>query len=87
MSDTRKNQPSDNVKYVDPFIKKLEQTYPSKKIILVDERFTSKIALRSMIDGGLKKKQRQDKELVDKISAVVILQSYLENRQFIRERQ
>ena len=81
------NQPSDNVKYVDPFIKKLEQTYPSKKIILVDERFTSKIALRSMIDGGLKKKQRQDKELVDKISAVVILQSYLENRQFIRERQ
>jgi len=81
------NQPSDAVKYVNPFLRKLEVTYPSKKIILMDERFTSKIAFQSMIDGGLKKKQRQDKGLIDKISAAIILQSYLENRQFIRERQ
>ncbi len=81
------NQPSDAVKYVNPFLRKLEATYPSKKIILMDERFTSKIAFQSMIDGGLKKKQRQDKGLIDKISAAIILQSYLENRQFIRERQ
>lgn len=76
------NQPSDSVKYINPFIKKLHEAYPAKKIVLMDERFTSKIAFQSMIDGGLKKKQRQNKELVDKISATIILQSYLESRQF-----
>ena len=74
------NQPSQSVKYINPFIKKLEQTYPDKKIVLADERFTSKIAFQSMIAAGLKKKQRQNKELVDQISAALILQGYLESR-------
>ncbi|MBN2610958.1 MAG: Holliday junction resolvase RuvX [Bacteroidales bacterium] len=72
------NQPSESVIYINPFIKKLEKTYPAKKIILTDERFSSKIAFQTMIDGGLKKKQRQDKAMVDKISAAIILQSYLD---------
>ncbi|MBN2214087.1 MAG: Holliday junction resolvase RuvX [Bacteroidales bacterium] len=74
------NQPSESVKYIRPFVEKLVQLYPEKKISLMDERFTSKIAFRSMIDGGLKKKQRQNKELVDQISAALILQGYLEYR-------
>ena len=75
------NQPSESVRYINPFIKKLEETYPLKKIVLVDERFTSRIAFQTMIDGGLKKKQRQDKGLIDKISAAIILQSFLESSQ------
>ena len=50
------------------------------KIELIDERFTSKIAFQSMIDGGLKKKARQDKDLVDEVSATLILQSYMEQQ-------
>ena len=76
------NQPSESVKYINPFVKKLERIYPDKKIVLVDERFTSKIAFQSMIEAGLKKKQRQNKELVDQISAALILQGYLESRKF-----
>ncbi len=74
------NQPSQSVKYVNPFIRKLKQIYPDKKIVLMDERFTSKIAFQSMIEAGLKKKKRQNKELVDQISAALILQGYLEIR-------
>jgi putative Holliday junction resolvase len=73
------NQPSESVKYINPFIRKLERLYPEKKIVLMDERFTSKIAFQSMIEAGLKKKQRQNKELVDQISAALILQGYLES--------
>ena len=74
------NQPSESVNYINPFIKKLKKTYPEKHIHLIDERFTSQMALRTMIDGGVKKKDRQDKSLVDKISASIILQSFLDNR-------
>lgn len=52
------NQPSDSVKHLDPFIKKLGKLFPEKPIHFVDERFTSKMALRTMIDGGVKKKDR-----------------------------
>lgn len=72
------NLPSESVKYIDPFIDKLKKTYPEKEILLMDERFTSKIAFQSMINGGLKKKKRTDKGMIDKISANLILQSYLE---------
>ncbi len=72
------NLPSESVKYIEPFINKLKKLYPDKEIFLMDERFTSKIAFQSMINGGLKKKQRADKGLVDKISANLILQSYLD---------
>jgi putative Holliday junction resolvase len=55
----------------------LEKEFPSQKIVLMDERFTSKMAFQSMIDSGMKKKQRQEKGTVDMISAAIILQSYL----------
>ena len=74
------NQPSESVTYINPFIKKLKKTYPEKHIYLADERFTSQMAMRTMVEGGVKKKGRQDKSMVDKISASIILQSFLDNR-------
>jgi putative Holliday junction resolvase len=74
------NQPSESVKYIDPFIKKLKKKYPDITIHCVDERFTSQMALRSMIDGGVKKGNRQDKSMIDRISASIILQSWLDLR-------
>jgi putative holliday junction resolvase len=73
-SDTHNSQP------VRDFKKKLEELFPDKKVHLVDERFTSKMAFQTMIDGGLSKKQRQNKALVDQISATIILQSFLQGR-------
>jgi putative Holliday junction resolvase len=58
----------------------LKRTFPAVKVERMDERFTSKMAFQTMIDGGLKKKARQDKELVDQISATIILQSYLNKK-------
>ncbi len=60
-----------------PFIKKLKKAFPDIPIKRIDERFTSKMAFQTMIDSGLKKKQRRNKALVDEISATIILQSYL----------
>lgn len=78
------NQPSESVKHVVPFVNRLKKVFPEMKISYMDERFTSKIALQTMIDGGLKKKSRQDKELVDAISAAILLQSYLDYKQNIK---
>jgi putative Holliday junction resolvase len=74
------NQPSETVKYLKPFIRKIEKLFPEKAIHLVDERFTSGMAFKTMIDGGVRKKGRQDKSLVDRISASIILQSFLDKR-------
>jgi putative Holliday junction resolvase len=74
------NQPSESVKYINPFIRKLKKTFPGKIIHLVDERFTSKIAKQTMIAGGVKKKERQNKSMIDKISASIILQSFIDSR-------
>ncbi len=74
------NQASDAVRYINPFLGRLRKLYPDIDVKLVDERFTSKIAFQTMIDAGLKKKARQNKALVDTISATIILQSYLEQR-------
>lgn len=74
------NQASEAVRFINPFLKKLTKTYPDMMVKLVDERFTSKMAHQTMIDAGLKKKARQNKALVDTISATIILQSYLEQR-------
>ena len=71
------NTPSDSEALIVPFIKMLEKEFPNITIKRVDERFTSKIAFQTMIDSGLKKKQRKNKALVDEISATLILQSYL----------
>jgi putative Holliday junction resolvase len=72
------NQMSEAVKFIDPFIKKLKKEFPNIGIERYDERFTSKMAFDTMITAGLKKKDRQNKETIDKISAVLILQSYME---------
>lgn len=72
------NTPSEAAKDVDAFLKQLEKHFPSIPVTLEDERFTSVLAHRAMIDGGMKASQRRDKESVDKISAAIILQSYLD---------
>jgi putative Holliday junction resolvase len=74
-----KNRPSDSSKYIEPFVRKLKKTYPDIKIERFDERFTSVIAQKAILESGVKKKKRQDKSLVDTISAVIILQSYMDS--------
>lgn len=74
------NQPSQSESLIKPFLKKLKSNFPRISIIRIDERFTSKIASRTIIDLGLKKSQRQNKLLVDQISATLILQSYLDSK-------
>jgi len=74
------NSESESMKFIKPFVKKLQAQFPNIPVQFVDERFTSKMAQQAMIDGGLKKKQRQNKALVDTISATLILQSYLEQK-------
>lgn len=65
---------------IQKFLKQFSEVFPEMKIVRVDERFTSKMAFQTMIDSGLKKKQRQNKALVDEISATIILQEYLYNK-------
>lgn len=72
------NEASESVRYINPFLKKFQVQFPEIKLEIFDERFTSKMAFQTMIDGGLKKQRRQDKALVDGISATIILQNYLE---------
>ena len=72
--------PSENMERVQQFVNRWRKAMPAIPIQLYDERFTSVIAHRAMIDGGLRKKARQDKALVDEISATIILQSYMESK-------
>lgn len=74
------NAPSESEALIKPFLKQLSKAFPEMPIEREDERFTSKMAFRTMIDSGLKKKQRQDKALVDEISATIILQAYLNRK-------
>ena len=76
------NQPSESMKYITPFVNTLKKKLPNMPIEFSDERFTSVLAHRAMIDGGLKKKDRQNKALVDEISATIILQDYLEFKKY-----
>lgn len=71
------NTPSESEAFIQPFLKKLSGRFPSIRIERQDERFTSKMAFRSMIESGVRKKKRQSKALIDEISATLILQSYL----------
>ena len=71
-------QLSEAEKYIIPFLNWFKKKYPGIKVERVDERFTSKIAEKAMIEGGIKKMTRRNKALVDKTSAVIILQSYLD---------
>ena len=74
---TMNNQPSESVKYIDPFIARFRKLFPTVALHLADERFTSRMAMKAMIDGGVKKSGRRDKALIDRISASIILQSWL----------
>lgn len=72
------NSASESEHLIQQFIRNMNNAFPGLKVERMDERFTSKMAFQTMIDSGLKKKARQNKELVDEISATIILQSYLE---------
>ncbi len=74
------NTASEAVVYINPFLRKFKMIYPDLKLELIDERFTSRLAAMTMLEGGLKKKDRQNKGMVDAISATIILQSYMERK-------
>lgn len=76
------NTPSENQKNIDAFVNRFKKLYPSMAIEFVDERFTSVLAQRTILDAGIKKKDRRNKALVDEISAVIILQSYMESKRY-----
>jgi len=78
------NKASEAVIYINPFLKKFQLKYPDIQLEIIDERFTSKIAFQTMIDGGVKKQKRQNKAMVDGISATIILQNYLEQKRFLQ---
>lgn len=71
-------QPSQSAEFIEPFVKLLAKTFPGIPVERVDERFTSKMASQAILQSGAKKKDRQDKSLVDMVSAAIMLQSYLE---------
>jgi len=70
--------PSEAIRYIDPFVKWFRKEFPSIPVDLYDERFTSRMAERSLLEAGVPRSARRDKSLVDKISASLILQSYLD---------
>ena len=76
------NELSENMKYVKAFVAQLKRALPDVPVEYYDERFTSVLAHKAMLEGGLKKKKRQETGLVDEISAVIILQSYLEHKKY-----
>lgn len=70
--------PTDITAKVEKFAKNLEKVFPDKELVLWDERYTSKMAFQAMVDSGLKKKERQNKALIDEMSAKILLQGYLD---------
>ena len=75
---TMRNEPSEAVRYIDPFIKWMGKEFPDLPVVKYDERFTSRMAERSLIESGVPKMARRDKSLVDQVSAALILQSFLD---------
>ena len=76
-------QPSESMRYITPFVKKLQKEMPQMPVIMYDERFTSTIAHQAMLDGGMKKSDRQDKNRIDAIAATIILNDYLQSKSHI----
>ncbi|GAB2526208.1 Holliday junction resolvase RuvX [Rufibacter soli] len=74
---------TNNTQHVVGFVRKLQKLFPGLKVTTHDERFTSRMAFQTMLDVGLGKKARANKATVDKISATIILQSYLESKQYL----
>ena len=79
---TLRNEPSESMKYINPFLGQLRKELPDMKVTMFDERFTSSIAHREMLAAGMKKSDRQRKELADEMAATIILTDYLQSRQF-----
>ncbi|MBF4516571.1 Holliday junction resolvase RuvX [Flavobacterium sp. ANB] len=75
-------QPSESAPIIKGFVTHFSNIFPDMKVVRVDERFTSKMAFQTMIDSGLSKKQRQNKGLIDEISATIMLQDYLSSKRF-----
>lgn len=75
-------QPSESASVINGFVTHFSNIFPDMKVIRVDERFTSKMAFQTMLDSGLSKKQRQNKGLIDEISATIMLQDYLSAKRF-----
>lgn len=75
------NTPSEASLYIEPFVKRLRNTFPEIRIARIDERFTSLLATRAIRESGARKKVRQDKALIDTVSATLILQSFMEHEQ------
>ncbi|UCG28669.1 MAG: Holliday junction resolvase RuvX [Bacteroidales bacterium] len=71
-------RPSGAADFILPFVRKLQEKFREIPVDMMDERYTSRMAVQTMVEGGLKKKKRQDKSLVDTVSATLILQSYLD---------
>ena len=82
-----RNNPSESSRFIEPFVKALKREFPAILVERIDERFTSVIASRAIRESGLKKKERQDKGLVDRVSAVLILQSYMESSKLNSQNQ
>lgn len=76
------NTPSENMARVNTFVKKFKEKFPAMKVTMHDERFTTVLAHQAIISGGVKKSARRDKGLADRVSAVIILQSYLEHTKY-----
>ena len=79
-------QPSETMRYIEPLAGRLRHAYPDKEVVLYDERFTSVMAHRTILDSGIGKMARRDKALVDRISATIILQSYMDSIQYNADR-
>lgn len=79
---TLRNEPSESMKYINPFLGQLRKELPDMKVTMFDERFTSSIAHREMLAAGMKKSDRQRKELADEMAATIILTDYLQSRSF-----
>ena len=71
--------PSETMRFIEPPVGRLRKAYPDKQVVLYDERFTSVLAHRTMLESGIGKQARRDKALVDRISATIILQSYMDS--------
>ena len=78
------NHDSESMTYIKPFLNALKRKYPDIPVIMYDERFTSVMAHRALIEGGAKKKTRQDKALIDTMSATIILTSYMEQQRNLK---
>ena len=79
-------QPSETMRYIEPLAGRLRHAYPDKEVVLYDERFTSVLAHRTMIESGIGKMARRDKAVVDRISATIILQSYMDSIEYNADR-